>query len=60
MDNAGGISDSRFEYAFRPAYKPSGVSGLNEFGLDMKAASFWFANKWVLRTEALDERFKEV
>ena len=54
-DNAAGIADDRFEVAFRPAKKHLKSSGLNEFGLGMKSASFWFANKWEIKTKALSE-----
>src|SRR5689334_1575912 len=52
-DNAAGIPISKFAQAFRPAHPPTDVSGLSEFGMGMKSAACWFANKWDVRTKAL-------
>ena len=46
-DNAAGISEDRFKYAFRPAHKFDNSDGMNEFGLGMKTASYFFANKLI-------------
>ena len=54
-DNAAGISEDRFKYAFRPAHKFDNSDGMNEFGLGMKTASYFFANKWEVITKALGE-----
>lgn len=54
-DNAGGIALSDFPRAFRPAEIPPDSSGLCEFGMGMKSAAFWFAEKWSVRTCALNE-----
>jgi hypothetical protein len=54
-DNAGGISCEKYEYAFRAAEIPDDNTGLNEFGMGMKTASSWLANKWIVITKALEE-----
>lgn len=54
-DNAGGISVDKYEYAFRAAEIPNDTTGLNEFGMGMKTASSWLANKWTVTTSALGE-----
>lgn len=55
-DNAGGIRESEYARAFRPAEIPPDRSGLCEFGMGMKSAACWFARNWSVRTSALDER----
>lgn len=57
-DNAGGISQEKYEYAFRAAEIPEDTSGLNEFGMGMKTASSWLANKWTVTTSAFGENFQ--
>tara|TARA_B110000503_G_scaffold143622_1_gene246414 strand:- start:3646 stop:5172 length:1527 start_codon:yes stop_codon:yes gene_type:complete len=57
-DNAGGIDQSKYEYAFRAAEVPEDTSGLNEFGMGMKTASSWLANKWTVTTSAFGEDFQ--
>lgn len=54
-DNAGGIEEDKYEYAFRAAEIPDDTTGLNEFGMGMKTASSWLANKWTVVTTALGE-----
>lgn len=54
-DNAGGIEKSKYEYAFRAAEIPDDTTGLNEFGMGMKTASSWLANKWTVTTCAFGE-----
>lgn len=61
-DNAAGIDTQNYERAFEPAHIPLDDTGLNEFGMGMKTASVWLANKWSVRTKALGEmveRFTE-
>ena len=41
--------------AFAPALPPLDRTGLSEFGIGMKAAACWFANRWAVRTSALGE-----
>ena len=54
-DNAGGIKTEKYEYAFRAAEIPDDTTGLNEFGMGMKTASSWLANKWTVITSAIGE-----
>jgi hypothetical protein len=54
-DNAGGIKIDKYEYAFRAAEIPEDTTGLNEFGMGMKTASSWLANKWTVITSAIGE-----
>lgn len=54
-DNAAGISATDFPRAFRAAQVPTDRSGLSEFGMGMKSAACWFAERWSVRTKALAE-----
>lgn len=54
-DNAAGISTSDFPRAFRAAQVPTDRSGLSEFGMGMKSAACWFAERWSVRTKAVGE-----
>lgn len=54
-DNAGGIAESSYHRAFRPAEVPLDRSGLCEFGMGMKSAATWFAPRWSVRTSAIGE-----
>ncbi|WP_198425103.1 ATP-binding protein [Pantoea agglomerans] len=54
-DNAAGISEADFPRAFRAAQVPEDRSGLSEFGMGMKSAACWFAEKWSVRTKAIGE-----
>lgn len=54
-DNAAGISEIDFPRAFRTAQVPEDRSGLSEFGMGMKSAACWFAEKWSVRTKAIGE-----
>tara|TARA_X000000950_G_scaffold37918_1_gene40479 strand:- start:4552 stop:6135 length:1584 start_codon:yes stop_codon:yes gene_type:complete len=54
-DNAGGIAFDDFLRAFQSANVPPDASGLNEFGMGMKSASIWFADKWQVRSTAIGE-----
>ncbi|QQG40565.1 MAG: ATP-binding protein [Candidatus Levyibacteriota bacterium] len=54
-DNAAGIYRGDYARAFRPAAVPPETSGLNEFGMGMKSAACWFAEKFTVRTGALGE-----
>lgn len=61
-DNAAGIDANNYLRAFEPAHIPVDGTGLNEFGMGMKTASVWLANKWTITTKALGEdveRFTE-
>lgn len=54
-DNAAGIHEADYPYAFRPAEVPANTSGLSEFGMGMKSAACWFSPNWSVRTTALGE-----
>jgi len=54
-DNAAGISTSDFPRAFRAAQVPTDRTGLSEFGMGMKSAACWFAERWSVRTKAIGE-----
>lgn len=54
-DNAAGISGADFPRAFRAAQLPTDRTGLSEFGMGMKSAACWFAERWSVRTKALGE-----
>ena len=54
-DNAAGISLDDFPRAFRAAQVPNDRTGLSEFGMGMKSAACWFAQKWSVRTKAIGE-----
>ena len=54
-DNAAGIHEKDYAYAFRPAEAPPNTSGLSEFGMGMKSAACWFSPNWTVRTTALGE-----
>lgn len=54
-DNAAGIGQADYPRAFRAAEVPPDNSGLSEFGMGMKSAACWFADKWRVTTSALGE-----
>ncbi len=54
-DNAAGIEYSDFPRAFRPADIPPDNTGLSEFGMGMKSASFWFSPNWSVRTTSIGD-----
>lgn len=61
-DNAAGINFNNYLRAFEPANIPLDNTKLNEFGMGMKTASIWLADKWTVRTKAINEsveRFTE-
>ena len=55
IDNAAGIDTLNFKRAFEPAHIPLDNTGLNQFGMGMKTASVWLADKWSVSTKALGE-----
>lgn len=55
VDNAGGLSEVRFQKAFMTAETPDNNQGLNEFGMGMKTAAGWLGETWSVRTTALNE-----
>lgn len=54
-DNAGGIRVEDFPRAFRAAEVPPDRSGLSEFGMGMKSASIWFAQRWSVETTSVGD-----
>ncbi len=54
-DNAGGIAENRYVYAFQPARTPEDNSGLNEFGMGLKTAACWLGKSWSVTTTAIGE-----
>lgn len=54
-DDASGIAFRHFENAFKVAKIPDDTSSLNEFGMGMKTAAFWFSNNWTVRTSFAGE-----
>ena len=54
-DNAAGIRVEDFPRAFRAAQVPPDRTGLSEFGMGMKSAASWFAQKWQVRTSVAGE-----
>ena len=59
IDNSAGISDQDYSKAFEPANTPKDNTGLNEFGMGMKTASIWLADKWKVITSSLGENFSK-
>lgn len=60
-DNSAGISDKDYTEAFEPANTPTDNTGLNEFGMGMKTASIWLADKWKVITSSIGEDYcKEI
>lgn len=58
IDNAAGISEKNYIRAFEPANIPENRAGLNEYGMGMKTASVWLADKWTVTTKALGENIE--
>jgi len=57
-DNAFGIDQEDLSTALTIGASSKG-SEMNEFGIGMKLAGFWFASDWELRTKALDEPWEK-
>ncbi len=58
-DNAAGIDAENYKRAFRPAAVPPDNTKLSEFGMGMKSASCWFANKWNVKSSAIGEAIEK-
>lgn len=58
IDNAAGINEKNYIRAFEPANIPENRAGLNEYGMGMKTASVWLADKWTVTTKALGENIE--
>ena len=54
-DNAAGIGHDRYAAAFETGRPPPDTAGLSEFGIGMKIAACWFADKWKVHTKAIGE-----
>ena len=54
-DNAAGIGHDRYAAAFETEKPPPDSTGLSEFGVGMKIAACWFADKWKVHTKAIGE-----
>lgn len=64
-DNAAGIEDKVFQIALKTAAITKNINAqsrrnsknsLNEFGMGMKAASYWFTNTWSIKTKSIYEK----
>jgi hypothetical protein len=54
-DDAGGISERDVSRAFRAAEPPPDTTGLAQFGIGMKSASCWYANRFSVSSTAVGE-----
>ena len=64
-DNAAGISKKKIEYALEAGSEEirrvnNRNNGLNEFGMGMKSAAFWFTKSWTIETKAVNEKFIKI
>lgn len=59
-DNAAGINEEDYKRAFRAAEIPPDNTGLSEFGMGMKSAACWFADKWRVTSTALGEETEKI
>ena len=56
VDNAAGISKSKFDCAFETGHRPDYNEGLNEYGMGMKVAAFWLCKKWTTTSKNFSEQ----
>lgn len=54
-DNAAGIAAIDVDRAFKSAEPPPDASGLSQFGIGMKAAACWYAQRFTVESSALGE-----
>ena len=64
-DNAAGISNKKLEYALQAGSAEirrvnNRNPGLNEFGMGMKSAAFWFTESWTVETKSINEKFIKI
>ncbi|MDA9678946.1 ATP-binding protein [bacterium] len=61
-DNAAGISDKDLKYALMAggSIRKNSISSLNEFGIGMKGAAFWFTKTWTIETKAINEDYVKI
>jgi hypothetical protein len=55
QDNAAGIASARLATAFEVGSPPADTSGLSVYGIGMKSAAAWFADKCEISTSAYGE-----
>ena len=58
VDNAAGINLDRLQDALIAGKPPKDKSDLNQFGMGMKTASFWFGSKLSIETFPLDQNIQ--
>ena len=54
-DNAAGMTEQQFEEAFDLANPEINRSGMNEYGVGMKAAASWLGNNWHIETTSITD-----
>ena len=54
-DNAAGMTTAQFGQAFKSADRNVARTGMNEFGLGMKAAACWLGAKWTVQSKSIAE-----
>lgn len=59
-DDAAGINDLNLQRAFKVGNPPKNNNGLSEFGMGMKTAACWYAQKLFLRTKSLEENYEKI
>lgn len=59
-DNAAGMTAERFAIAFDLANPDAARTGMNEFGVGMKAAASWLGNKWHIETTSVTDKVTRV
>jgi hypothetical protein len=59
FDNACGIGEEDFDRAFKTGHVPKDATSLNEFGAGMKVSSFWFGDKWIVKTKPINEKYEK-
>ena len=59
-DTAGGIPVARFASAFEVGSPPPDASGLSVYGIGMKSAGAWFADRFRITTRALGDSVERV
>lgn len=59
-DNAAGMTEQQFQEAFDLANQRINRSGMNEFGVGMKAAASWLGNNWHIETTSVTDNTTRV
>lgn len=60
QDNAAGMTAQEFSEAFNLADGDITRSGMNEFGVGMKAAAAWLGNRWIVETTSITDHITRV